>query len=89
MFQISNSIVIKYVITQTDVQAGSLTSEIVIARYNEDLHWLNTIQDIDLITIYNKGPLIDTSYINHKNVVVHNIPNVGRCDHTYLYHWLK
>lgn len=68
---------------------ADVQSELVIARYNEDLNWLNDlpiVQDIELITIYNKGKPIDTSYINHPNVAVHEVSNVGRCDHTYLYH---
>ena len=66
-----------------------INSEIVIARYNENLEWLNKLPDvqvIDQITIYNKGPPLQTNTINYKNIQVINLPNVGRCDHTYLYH---
>ncbi len=57
----------------------------VIARYNEDLNWLdeypfNQIQYI----VYNKGP---NNNFNKNNVIkVVNLKNIGRCDHTYLYH---
>jgi len=66
-----------------------IESEIVIARYNENLEWLNKlseIQNIEQITIYNKGPPLQTNNIKHKNIKVIQLPNVGRCDHTYLYH---
>ena len=54
--------------------------EIVIARYNEDITpWLILK---NYITIYNKGePLL-----NIDNCKIINLPNVGSCDHTYLYH---
>lgn len=87
---ITVAIIFDYYISHTEYYSDSLTkSELVIARYNEDLNWLNDlpiVQDIELITIYNKGNPMDTSYINHKNVVVHDVSNVGRCDHTYLHH---
>ena len=59
--------------------------EIVVARYNENLSWIleppfNEFQ----FTIYNKGPNDNFCKTNVKKIV--NIPNVGRCDHTYLYH---
>ena len=51
-------------------------TEIVVARYNEDLTWLNPY--LSIATIYNKGlEDIDNSI---------NIINVGRESHTYLYH---
>ena len=60
--------------------------DIVISRYNEPLDWLNTESFTKYtynpdyktnIIIYNKG-----SYLNGTIP----LPNVGRCDHTYLYH---
>lgn len=57
----------------------------VIARYNEDLKWLNEypFNQITYI-VYNKG--INDKF-NKKNVIkIINLKNVGRCDHTYLYH---
>jgi len=59
--------------------------DIIIARYNEDLHWtlespFNEYQYI----VYNKGPNEHFEKANVKKVI--NIKNVGRCDHTYLYH---
>ena len=52
--------------------------EIVIARYNEDLKWLNPY--ISIATIYNKGS--ESECINNSI----KLPNVGRESHTYLYH---
>jgi hypothetical protein len=58
---------------------------IIISRYNENLNWLeetpfNEFQYI----VYNKG---DNDDFNKKNVIdVIHLPNIGKCDHTYLYH---
>ncbi len=64
------------------------TIDLVIARYAEDLGWL---QSLDLgkfrnVIVYNKG---DTEIENlnlRENVRVVKLPNVGRCDHTYIHH---
>jgi hypothetical protein len=56
-----------------------MKSEIVIARYNEDLSWLKKIPKTIKITIYNKG-LDNIEYPSIK------LPNIGRESHTYLYH---
>ena len=50
---------------------------LVVARYNDDLEWLNDFQDKNLY-VYNKG-----------NDTVNNsvkLPNIGREAHTYLTH---
>jgi hypothetical protein len=59
--------------------------EIVISRYNEDLSWLNEypFNQFEYI-IYNKGDNSNFLKTNVNKIV--NLPNVGRCDHTYLYH---
>ena len=63
----------------------NVTIEMVIARYNENLDWLeqepfNSYNSI----VYNKG--INDTFNKHnvKNII--QLKNVGRCDHTYLYH---
>lgn len=56
-----------------------MKTELVIARYNEDVSWINTINDPDVYcTIYNKGASLDLPYIQ--------LPNIGRESHTYLHH---
>ena len=56
-----------------------MTIELVVARYNEDISWLNKIKNKNIkITIYNKG-----GNLNVKNI---KLPNVGRESHTYLTH---
>jgi hypothetical protein len=58
-----------------------MKTEIVVARYKENLDWLKKIKkskDIK-ITVYNKGP--DDISIN-----AIQLPNIGRESHTYLYH---
>ena len=59
--------------------------EIVVARYNEDLKWVTEYPFNQFkYIIYNKG--INSKYKKPKNYIEFKIPNVGRCDHTYLYH---
>jgi hypothetical protein len=59
--------------------------EIVVARYNEDLEWINTGVFANYPVIcYNKGSN-DEFTIHSVNMVI-KLPNVGKCDHTYLYH---
>lgn len=69
---------------------------IVIARYNEDISWINQISQIfDKIYVYNKGN--DSKNICLKNIdsdilskiIYKELPNVGREGHTYLWHILN
>lgn len=62
--------------------------DIIIARYNEDLKWtlekpFNKYQYI----VYNKGTNNDFEKSRVKKII--NLPNVGKCDHTYVYHIIK
>lgn len=59
---------------------------LVISRYNEDLEWLKIepFSKLDNI-IYNKGDN-DDFFHNENTKKVVKLPNVGRCDHTYLYY---
>ena len=68
---------------------NNITIDCVIARYNESLDWLmvSEFQHITRFIIYNKGKPITT--ILPLNATVINIPNVGKCDHTYLYHIVR
>lgn len=62
--------------------------EIVVARYNENLSWLNEypFNQFEYI-VYNKGDNQNFHKTNVKKIV--NLPNIGRCDHTYLYHIIE
>ena len=63
-----------------------MKTEIVVARYKENLDWLKKIKkskDIK-ITIYNKGVNTDFTIQSPHRII--QLDNVGRCDHTYLYH---
>lgn len=62
-----------------------IKSEIVVARYNEDLAWLNKLDDNIIITVYNKGEN-NIVKINKPNVKIIKLPNIGRESHTYLHH---
>lgn len=59
--------------------------EIVVARYNENLDWqIESPFNEFKYTVYNKG--INNDFIKlHVNKII-TLPNVGKCDHTYLYH---
>ena len=59
--------------------------EIIVSRYNEDLTWTTEgVFNEYKYTVYNKG---DNDNFDKTNVTkIINISNVGRCDHTYLYH---
>lgn len=59
--------------------------EIIIARYNEDLKWtLETPFNKYKYIVYNKGDNENFEKANVKEIIT--LPNVGKCDHTYLYH---
>lgn len=67
------------------------TIDLVIARYKEPIRWLNRYKDrgFRTIHIYNKSgkPMTCPVFHNTKTKCkIHNLPNVGVCDHTYLYH---
>tara|TARA_Y100000589_G_scaffold180005_1_gene170411 strand:+ start:3198 stop:3902 length:705 start_codon:yes stop_codon:yes gene_type:complete len=55
---------------------------IIIARFNEDISWLDSYKDFKII-IYNKGEKIT------KNQKIINLKNVGRESHTWIYHIVK
>lgn len=64
------------------------TVKIVVARYNESLCWLNEypFNQFEYI-VYNKG---DNDNFEKKHVTkIITLENVGRCDHTYLYHLIE
>jgi hypothetical protein len=61
------------------------TCDLVIAYYKENLDWLAAYKDRPFrkIFLYTKGaehPASPLPYIEKK------LPNIGRCDHTYLHH---
>jgi hypothetical protein len=59
--------------------------EIVISRFNEDLKWTTTgIFNNFTYIVYNKGDNDNFEKSNINKII--NLKNVGRCDHTYLYH---
>jgi hypothetical protein len=63
--------------------------EIVISRYNENLEFLrDEIFNNYPVIIYNKG-LNNDFYKPPSLKKIVNLPNVGVCDHTYLYHIIE
>jgi hypothetical protein len=63
--------------------------QIVIARFKEDLDFLkdDTIHDFDVI-IYNKGPPITDPFVLNNYKII-DLENVGKIDHTILYHIIQ
>ena len=59
--------------------------DIIVSRYNEDLKWTleKPFNEFKYI-VYNKGDNENFEKANIKQILP--LPNVGRCDHTYLYH---
>ncbi len=62
------------------------SAEIVVARYNESLEWLKKYPYNKLpVVVYNKGPTDD--YYKSPNMIREiKLPNLGKCDHTYVQH---
>jgi len=59
--------------------------KIIVSRYNENLEWINDYPFNQFkYIVYNKG--IDTSFCKNNVLEIINLENVGRNDHTYLYH---
>jgi hypothetical protein len=59
--------------------------ELVISRYNEDLEWLKYDPfNKYKVTCYNKGENED--FYKPRDMKIIKLENVGRCDHTYIYH---
>jgi hypothetical protein len=74
-----------YILRSKNKEDYNIEIELVISRYNEDLEWLkeepfNKYRS----TCYNKGT--NQNFYKPQNMKIFNIPNVGRCDHTYIYH---
>ena len=67
------------------IEEESNNIDIVIARYNENLKWTlkHPFNQYKYI-VYNKGDNENFEKKNVKKIV--NLPNVGKCDHTYLNH---
>ena len=59
--------------------------DIIVSRYNENLEWMNEypFNEFNYI-VYNKG--IDDNFNKKYIKEIIKTDNVGRCDHTYLYH---
>lgn len=62
--------------------------EIIISRFNEDLNWtMESPFNIFQYVVYNKGNNDNFNKTNVKKII--NIENLGKNDHTYLYHIIE
>jgi Protein of unknown function (DUF3431) len=81
-------LLIPYVYSVEPMTNSPIDIQLVVSRYNEDLEWLKEEPFHKYPVIcYNKGPN-DKFYKPDKMTIV-KTENVGRCDHTYLYHIVK
>lgn len=75
-------------INENFIANDELDINIIIARYNEDLKWtLEKPFDRFKYIVYNKGNNENFEKKNVKKVI--SLKNVGKCDHTYLYHVIE
>jgi hypothetical protein len=67
------------------METNSNDIELVISRYNEDLNWLKDppFKNYPIIC-YNKGN--NENFYKPPNMKIVSLENVGKCDHTYIYH---
>jgi hypothetical protein len=61
--------------------------DLVLSRFNEDIDWIkkDPFNQFNIIC-YNKGPNEPLDDCLPGNCKIINLENVGKCDHTYLYH---
>ena len=66
-----------------------MSIDLIISYYKEDLDWLNDYKNINFrnIFIYNKGGQ-QIHNINRLFIEI-KLDNIGKCDHTYLYHIIE
>jgi hypothetical protein len=64
------------------------TREIVIARYRENISWIQNLPLSWKITIYNKGDILPNTLQTLPNVTIITIENKGREAETIVYHLL-
>lgn len=57
----------------------------VVARFREDVSWLNDLPRGAKIYLYNKGPELEPGVLS-RDVTVIKLPNAGRESGTYLHH---
>lgn len=67
---------------------GNFKCDMVIARYKENLSWLDRFEKYKFrdIIVYNKGKNDRMCKLKSITCKQYILPNHGRCDHTYLYH---
>jgi hypothetical protein len=62
--------------------------DLVVSRYTEDLKWMSKMPMhlFDRVFIYNKGDDDFEMPCEVKSFEIIKLPNVGKCDHSYIYH---
>lgn len=78
-YKIQNNFIENFYLTK------QVTIDCVVARYNESIKWI-TMPEFSNVTrfiIYNKGKPLRSLPNNAIEIM---LPNVGKCDHTFLHH---
>ena len=75
---------------QIQSKMGDFTCDLVISYYKEKLDWLKEFEGTAFrhIYIYTKGVEPAPPFQSDK-FVIRKLENIGRCDHTYVYHIYK
>lgn len=61
-------------------------TNIVVARYRENVDWLNKIDPSFQVFLYNKGEPLNPTMFKSRNIKIIDIKNVGRETDTYFHH---
>lgn len=63
-------------------------TDVIISKYNENVSKINLFKNVYL---YDKNPINSENFYKYVKPDVHyeHLKNVGRCEHTYLYHIVK
>ena len=87
--------IIVYILTfrvgKEGFEGGAPSIDVVVARYKENIDWLREYDDgaLGRLFIYNKSDK-PVDYSNGRaKYIYRELPNVGVCDHTYLYHIIE
>jgi hypothetical protein len=61
---------------------------IIVSRFNENLNWINEFPFNQFkYIVYNKG--FNEDFEKNNVIKIVKLENIGRCDHTYLYHIIE
>lgn len=81
-------LLVSFISSVESMDNKTIDMQLVVSRYNENLEWLKEEPfNKHPVICYNKGP--NNDFYKPEGMKVVNVENVGRCDHTYIYHVVK